>query len=163
MNKKIGILFICLISLFLISAVSANDNFESNSANASEGNTIYQITSGLSNEDIQYMFDNSMDGDTFEFTSKEYKNISLVVDKKLNIVSIENSVVYASNQVSDKARSLGITDTFGFYFTSKSSGSLLSGITIIATNCDYGVVIDSSDNTTIENNRVNGGKNSVLV
>ena len=162
MNKKIAVLFTCLISLFLMSAVSATDAVQEDSTIASD-NTVYQITSDLSNDDIQYMFDNAMDGDTFEFTSKDYQDISLVVDKTLNIVSKKNSVVHASNQLSDKAKNLGITSTFGFYFTPKSSGSVLSGITIISSGCDYGIVVDSSDNTTIEDNVIAGGKNCVLV
>jgi parallel beta-helix repeat protein len=170
MNKKIlNILFICLICLFLISSVNAADN--DTVIIADEGNDIvagssvssnHQITSDLSNDDIQGMFDNANDGDTFEFSDAEYENISLVVDKKLNIVSNSNSKVYTSNQITSKAESLGITNTFGFYFTSNSCGSILSGITIIASNSDYGVIVNSSD-VTIKNNVITGGRNGVLI
>lgn len=161
MNKKsLAILFICVISLFLVSAVSASENQTDTTLAA---NSNYQITSDLSNKDIQNLFDNANEGDTFEFTDKEYKNISLIVDKKLNIVSKKNSALYADNHLSSNARSSGITNTFGFYFTSNGGGSLLSGITIIASDCDYGILIDSSDKTTIKNNVVVGGKNAVLI
>ena len=183
MDKKfLNVLFICLISLFLISAVCATDESQTNdtvtlnddlgSSLAADEDSNYQITaansnhritSNLTNDDIQFMFDNAADGDTFEFTDKEYKNVSLVVDKKLNIISKSNSVIYANNQITDKAKSLGITNTFGFYFTSNSAGSILSGITIIAQCCDYGVVVDSSDNVTIKNNGITGGNNAVLL
>ncbi|AMD17683.1 hypothetical protein TL18_06395 [Methanobrevibacter sp. YE315] len=164
MNKKIiNILFICLISLFLVSAVSAADESQANGIVTSYDNTVYQITSDLTNENVQFMFDNAIDGDTFEFTDKKYDGVSLVVDKKLNIVSKQNSVVHTSNQLTDKARSLGITDTFGFYFTPNSGGSVLTGIKIIASNSDYGIIVDSSDNTTIKNNIIDGGDNSILV
>ena len=153
-------LFICIIGLFLISAVDAAGNQTNDTLAAGSS---YQITSDLSNRDMQNLFDNANDGDTFEFTDKEYKNISLVVDKKLNIISKKNSVVYADNHLSSKAKSLGITDTFGFYFTSNGGGSLLSGIKIIASDCDYGILVDSSDKTTIKNNVVAGGKNTVLI
>ena len=163
MNKKIiNILFICLIGLFLLSAVNAADVLEDNATLESD-DAVYQITSNLSNDDIQVMFDSANDGDTFDFTDKEYRNISLVVDKKLNIISNNKAVVYSSGKISDKAKSLGITDSFGFYFTSNSCGSILSGITIIASDSDYGVVVDSSDSTTIKNNVVTGGENGVLV
>ena len=109
MNKKMVVLFICFISLFLISAVGAADNVQANSTLNSEYNTEYPITSDLSNNDIQFLFDNAVDGDTFKFISEEYKNTALVVDKKLNIVSEVNSVVYASNKVPSKAKNLGIT------------------------------------------------------
>ena len=79
MDKKVFCLFfICFIGLFVISSVNAvEDKITSD----------YQVTSDLSNEDIQKVFDSANDGDTIEFKSKEYKNISLVVDKKLNIIS----------------------------------------------------------------------------
>ncbi|WP_296877932.1 nitrous oxide reductase family maturation protein NosD [uncultured Methanobrevibacter sp.] len=163
MNKKfLNILFICLISLFLISAVNAANSSKVNETIGSD-NTFYQISSDLSNDDVQKMFDNSNDGDTFEFNDKEYKNISLVVDKKLNIVSNKNSVIYSANQITEKAKDLGISNSFGFYFTSKSCGSVLSGITIVASNSDYGIVVDSSDNSTIKNDNIVGGGNGILV
>ena len=162
MDKKIlNILFICIAGLFLITAVNAADDIQTNESIALGNN--YQVTSDLSNNDIQNMFDNANEGDTFEFTDKEYNNISLIVDKKLNIVSKSDSKVHTTNQITAKAKSLGITNTFGFYFTSNSGGSLLSGITIIASDCDYGICLDSSDKTTIKNNVITGGKNTVLI
>ncbi len=158
MNKVMNILFICFIALFVISAVSATDD-NSNNTNVS---STYQISSDLSNTEIQTMFDNAHDGDQFEFTGDEYNNISLVVDKKLNIVSKKNSKIYTSNKITDKAKTLGISNSFGFYFTSNSCGSILSGVTIIS-NSDYGIVVDSSDNTTIKNVVVKNGKTGVFV
>ena len=165
MNKKaLNLFFISLMFLFLVSSVSAGDIEQDNMIILSGSDANYQIiTSNKSNEDIQSMFDNANAGDTFEFTGKEYNNISLVVDKKLNIISKGGSVVYASNSVSDKAKSLGIDKTFGFYFTKNSAGSILSGITIIASDCDNGIIVDNAKNVHIINNTVTGGKNSVLV
>ena len=161
MDKKFyNILFICLISIFLVSAVSAADEIKDNETLAS-GN--YQITSDLDNEAIQTMFDSASEGDTFEFTDSTYNDISLVVDKKLNIVSNSNSKIYTSGQLSTKAGNLGIADTFGFYFTSDGAGSVLSGITIIASNSDCGIIIDSANDVTVDNNVITGGKNCILV
>lgn len=79
MNKRyLCILFICSVSLFLISAVSAADENQTNDVLSSNN---YQIASNLSNIDIQSMFDDANEGDTFEFADGEYENISLVVDK----------------------------------------------------------------------------------
>ena len=148
----------------MVSSVNAGDIQQDNMIVLSDSNDNYQIiTSNLSNDDIQYKFDNANDGDTFEFTNKEYNNISLVVDKKLNIISKNESVVYASNCISDKAKSLGIEETFGFYFTKNSAGTILSGITIIASNCDNGIIVDNTKNVQIINNAVVGGTNGVLV
>lgn len=165
MNKKAFNLFIIsLLLLFFISSVNAADAGQGNITILSDSNSNYHtITSDLSNDDIQSQFDNANDGDTFVFTDGRYNNISLVVNKKLNIISKNNSTVYASNKLTDKARSLGIDKTFGFYFTSKSAGSILSGITIIATGCDCGVMVDNAKNVAIKDNRIVGGKNCILV
>ncbi len=149
--------------LFLLSSVSAMDVQDSNMTIVSSGDSYNIITSNLSNEDIQLKFDNADDGDTFEFTDEKYDNISLIVDKKLNVISKNNSLVYASNQITDRAKDLGIDKTFGFYFTSNSAGSVLSGITIIASDSDYGVVVDNARNIKIKDNKVVGGANSLLI
>ena len=162
MNKKaFNLFFIFLIGLFLISAAYASDDSQINETVKAPQTT--QITSGLSNDEMQTIFDNAHNGDTIEFTSKEYKNVSLVVDKKVNIVSNKGSVVYASDKVSDKAKSLGIDKTFGFYFTSNSAGSVLSGITIRASNSDNAIIVDGTNNVVIKNNKIIGANNSVLV
>ena len=126
--KKVNIVFkffiICLFALFLVSTVSAND--EVVNTNFSDGNS-YIVTSDLSNDEIQSMFDNANNGDTFQFTSKDYDNISLIVNKQLNLLSSKNSTINVASSLSDKAKNLGIGNTFGFYFTQNSSGSLLSG------------------------------------
>jgi len=162
MNKKtIILLFVCFTCLLLISTVNATD--ESNNNLTSQSNS-YQVTNELSNDDIQVIFDNANDGDTIQFTSKEYKNLSIVVDKKLNVISSAHSKIYASDSITSKAQELGIDKTFGFYFTRNSGGSVLSGITIISNSNEYGVIVDSSDNTTVKNNVITGGnKAGVLI
>ena len=162
MNKKVStVLFILIIGLFLISTVNAADTspFDDGVSTSNE----HEITSDLSNDDIQSMFDNADDGDTFKFTSKEYNDVSLVVDKNLSIISEKNSIVNAANTVSDKAKSLGISKTFGFYFTSNSAGSILSGITIVASNCDNAIIVDGARDIEITNNTIVGATNSVLI
>lgn len=165
MNKKFNnLLFIFIVGLFLISTAYASDNnSQVDNPILSEKNGEYEVTSDLSNEKIQTMFDNAKDGDTFKFTSNEYNNISLVVDKQLNIISKKNSVVNVYDKVTDKAKSLGIDKTFGFYFTSNSAGSILSGITIKAKNADNAIIVDGTNNVTIKNNVIAGATNSVLV
>ena len=163
MDKKVfNLFFISLLFLFLVSSVSATDIQDDNMTILSSGSNHF-ITSDLSNDDVQSQFDNANDGDTFEFTDPEYQDISLVVDKKLNIISKKDSVVYVSDEVSDKARDMGIDKTFGFYFTSNAAGSILSGINIVASNSDYGIVADNTRNIKITNNNVTGGGNGVLI
>ena len=163
MDKKVfNLFFISLLFLFLVSSVSATDIQDDNMTILSSGSNHF-ITSDLSNDDVQSQFDNANDGDTFEFTDHKYQDISLVVDKKLNIISKKDSVVYVSDEVSDKARDMGIDKTFGFYFTSNAAGSILSGINIVASNSDYGIVADNTRNIKITNNNVTGGGNGVLI
>lgn len=163
MDKKLfNLFFISLLLLFLVSSVNAMDVQDDNMTIISSGNN-HIITSNLSNEDIQLEFDNAKDGDTFEFSDGTYNNISLIVDKKLNIISKNNSAIYASNNINDRAKSLGIEKAFGFYFTSKSAGTVLSGITIIASDSNYGIIVDNTNNLKIKNNTLNGGLNSILV
>ena len=162
MNKKVAYLFfMSLLLLSLVSVVNAADVQDDNITIVSSCNHI--ITSNLSNDDIQSQFDNANDGDTFEFTDGEYNNISLIVNKKLNIISNNNSVVYTSNQITPMAKSLGINKTFGFYFTSKCAGSVLSGITIIASSGDYGIIVDNTDYVKIKDNEVFGGLNGIFI
>ncbi|WP_407393019.1 right-handed parallel beta-helix repeat-containing protein [Methanobrevibacter sp.] len=159
-KKALNLFFIFIVGLFLVSAVYASDNSQVNDTIASSD---IQITSDLSNNDIQNLFDDANEDTTFEFTDKEYNNISLVVDKKLNIVSNSNSVVNVLDGVSDTAKSLGIDKTFGFYFTSNSAGSVLSGITIKANSCDSAIIVDGASNVNIKNDYITGGDNSVLI
>ena len=164
MNKKaLNLFFISILFLFLVSSVSATDVYDNNITYLSDSGNYQIITSDLSNDDIQSLFDNAKSGDTFEFTDKEYKDTSLVVDKKLNIISKNNSTVYASSYVNDKAKSMGIEKTFGFYFTSNSAGSILSGITIISSDSNYGIVVDNTKNVQIKDNKVVGGITNILV
>lgn len=159
-NCVLNISLIVLFALCLISAVSASDNTNSiNSTNA----THYVVSSQLSNNEIQSMLDNASDGDVFEFTSSKYNNISLVIEKQLKIVSKNNSTINVAIVPSQKASALGISNTFGFYFTKNSSGSSLSGFNIIASSADNAVIIDASSNTIIENNAISKAKNNVLV
>ena len=154
-NKVLIVLIICLFALCFISSVSANDDF----ANG----TTYSITSDLSNSEIQMMFDGASNGDTFDFTSKNYDNISLVVDKRLKIISNKNSTINVATSLTDKAKDMGLSNTFGFYFTQNSSGSILSGLNIMAANADYAVILDKSSNTIVEKNDISQALNNVLV
>ena len=63
MDKKvITILFI--IGLFLVSAAYATDSPQANDTVVPSSGNEREVTSDLSNEDIQSMFDNANEGDT---------------------------------------------------------------------------------------------------
>ena len=159
-NIVFNLLIICLFALCLVSCVYANDEVVNNDFSTG---TSYSITSDLSNDEIQTMINSAGNGDTFEFKSKNYDNISLIIDKQLKIVSNKNSTINVGTSFSQQAKDLGIGNTFGFYFTQNSSGSILSGFNIIATSADYAVVLDKSSNTIVENNTISKAVNNVLV
>lgn len=162
-KKLLNLFIICLLGLILVSSVYGADELQYSNDDIVMGTTIYDVSSDLSNDDIQSMLDNAGQGDTFNFVSKEYKGISLVVDKKVNIISNVNSTVYTSGDLSNKAQELNTDKTFGFYFTKNSAGSVLSGFNIIAASSDYGVIVDNSDNTIVKGNSIVGAGNNLLV
>lgn len=162
-KKLLNLFIICLLGLILISSVYGADELQYSNDDIVMGTTIYDVSSDLSNDDIQSMLDNAGQGDTFNFVSKEYNGISLVVDKKVNIISNVNSTVYTFGELSNKAQELNIDKTFGFYFTKNSAGSVLSGFNIVAASSDYGVIVDNSDNTIIRENSIVDAGNNVLV
>lgn len=162
-KKLLNLFIICLLGLILVSSVYGADELQFSNDDVAVEGTVYDVSSDLSNNDIQSMLDNAGQGDTFNFVSKEYKGISLVVDKKVNIVSNVNSTIYTSGDLSNKVQELNTDKTFGFYFTKNSAGSVLSGFNIIAASSDYGVIVDNSDNTIVKGNSIVGAGNNLLV
>ena len=114
MDKKVFSIFIfSLLFLFFVSSVSAVNIEDNNMTSLSDGsNTNQNIANDISNDEIQSKFDNAKDGDTFVFIDTEYNDISLVVDKKLNILSKNASIVYSSDKLTDKAKNLGLRILF---------------------------------------------------
>ena len=105
MDKKVfNIFIVSLLFLFLVSSVSAANIHDNNMTVLTDGCNYQPITSDLSNDDIQSKFDSANDGDTFEFTDVEYRDISLIVNKKLNIISKNKSLVYTSGKLNDNGQ-----------------------------------------------------------
>lgn len=114
------------------------------------------VTSGLQNYDIQALIDGAQAGDTIDFMGNTYSNIALIVNKKLNIISRINTILSSSNSTGVNGASMGLTETFAFYFTKNSSGSVISGFNIL-TNSDYGIMAENAKNITISSNNISGG------
>jgi parallel beta-helix repeat protein len=136
------------------------------------------IDSNLNNQDIQLLIDNANHGDTFNFVGKRYDNISLVVNKKLNIISSVKTVITTSsssnnnnnnngngnnnksnnnsNGNNNNNNGLDLSESFGFYFGKNSYGSTFSGFTIIS-NSDYGIILENTSKIEIKYNSINGG------
>lgn len=161
-NKPLFVVIFLIILFFaFINSVSA---MEDNDITLDETklltvNSVHNISYDISNDDIQSIFDNANSGDTIQFNDKSYDNISIVVNKKLNIVSTKGSTIKTSNSISKKAQSIGIDKSFGFYFTKLASGSVLKGITLTG-NSDYEIFVEGGTDITIANNNISGGKSA---
>lgn len=156
-GKVILFILVIIFCFALITSVSATDNTNSTEVGLSSSSNTYNVNSSLNTEEIQKVFDGAKSGDTINFTSKNYNNFSVVVDKKLNIISDSNSVLNTNSQLSTKAKSLGLGNSFGFYFTNSSSGCLLRGFTLNG-NADYQIIVNGANNINIRNNTINGGR-----
>lgn len=120
-------------------------------------NSAYKISSSSSNDEIQSIFDSLKSGDTVEFVDKNYNNISIVVTKKVNIISSKNSVINTVDSISAKARQMGIENSFVFYLSNAASGSVIKGLTFTG-NADYPILVEGADSITIENNTIKAGE-----
>ncbi|MEA4957393.1 hypothetical protein SDC9_08500 [bioreactor metagenome] len=108
MNKKNNIIFtiiIIFLILFSINLISAKTiNIEDSSNYGSISNS-YDNSTNISNnspnsainENIQRIIDNSNDGDTINFKGDKYNNLTLIINKKLNIISTVNTKIENSN------------------------------------------------------------------
>ncbi|MBR5503191.1 MAG: right-handed parallel beta-helix repeat-containing protein [Methanobrevibacter sp.] len=156
----------------LISTISATDNLTTSTNSATNNLTtsdmdtgpttsIHNVYSNSTNDEIQAIFDSCLDGDTIQFEDSSYNNLSIVVDKKLNIISTKNSLIN-SGSISNKAKSMGIDESFAFYFTNLSSNSLIKGLTFKGSS-DYLIEVQGANNISIVNNSFSGGKKSVIL
>lgn len=159
-NKgMIRFIFLIIIIFTLINSVSAI-NFNDttlDATNKSSKSLVHNVYSSSTNDDIQSIFDNSNIGDTIQFNDKSYNDISIVVNKRVNIISTKNSIIHTSNSISPKAKEMGIKNSFGFYFTNLASGSVIKGLTITG-NADYGIMVEGGTDISILNNVVSGGE-----
>lgn len=171
-NKKEEYTHVLKISVFLIMLLLCFGFISSVSASS------YDVSSDLSNDDIQNIIDSSSSGDSINFLDGSYNDVSLIVDKKLNIISNPSSsandnvsetertnngsIMHTSNSINSKAENMGINKSFGFYFTQNSIGSILSGFTLIG-NADYGIILNGTSNVNLKNNTIDGVKGGILI
>ena len=139
-----------LVFLFMLIIIFIGLNISTVSA------ATIDIDSGLQNSDIQTLIDGSQQGDTINFIGNNYENISLIINKKLNIISTKNSLIISNNSNGIQGSSMGITSTFAFYFSNNSSGSVISGFNILS-NSDYGIIAENVKNIFIGLNNISAG------
>ena len=98
----------------------------------------YNVDVGSNNNDIQSIIDKASSGDTIQFLGSEYDNISLVINKTLNLVGAATGTLIKaiSNEsyIPKVAADNDVAGTAAFYFLntsgSSASGSSISGFNI---------------------------------
>lgn len=139
-------------SIFLLLFIAIFFGINLNTVSAATIN----VDPGLQNYDIQTLINEAHSGDTINFTGNSYNNISLIINKKLNIISLIKTVINGNNSTGVNGSNMGLTETFAFYFAGNSSGSVISGFNIL-TNSDYGIIAENTKNVTINSNNISGG------
>lgn len=120
--------------------------------------TIINIKEGATSSEIQSIIDNADIGSTLNFVGKTYTNISLTINKALNIVTKIETTIYGSSK-----NTIGEAFSSVFYFTENSSGSVISGFNI-KTDGNYGILANNANNITIiKNNISNANKSAILI
>ena len=121
--------------------------------------TIRYVDSGASNSDIQTIIDQADVGDTIQFKGNEYDNLSLIINKTLNLVGASTgTLIKAINNASyipSSVQNMGINNTAAFYFLN-AIGCSLSGFNI--TSMDIPVSDIGYNNSLIYGSNANGLK-----
>ncbi len=135
-------------------------------------NPTYQVSSTMNNSQIQSIIDNAGIGDTIEFLTGVYSNISLSITKSLNLIS--DGAVLNGNGTSSVININGnaASGTNMSNFTINGNGS--SGINIVNThdlnignniiqNCTNAISVNNSGNLNINNNNVSNSSAGVIL
>lgn len=132
------------------------------------------ITSNMTNSEIQSVLNNAASGDTINFLGQLYKNIQLTINKTLNIVTSVGTVLSGSNPNSavfliNGSQASG-TNISGFTINSSGSGILVNNtcnVTIsndsISSTNGSAITVNESSNTNIRHDSVNGSSAGVNV
>lgn len=123
------------------------------------------VNSGMSNADIQGYINNATPGDTINFASGTYNNISLTINKALNMVGNGATILGNGSSVFTITGANGLTiNGFNININSTTGGDGITGKNVF--NCvienndishgdDAINIFQSYKNLTIQNNNVN--------
>ncbi|MGL4669339.1 MAG: right-handed parallel beta-helix repeat-containing protein [Methanobacteriaceae archaeon] len=151
--KKIIRILIVLVLAMSIGTVVAQENY------AAE----HTVESTNTSVQIQALIDAAGNGDTIKFLTGTYDNISLIINKTLNIVADDEGVTINANtnftKVTQEMLNAVGNYTAAFYFVSGSEDSVLSGFHLNASDEENTTLI-SAKNTNglvIQNNTLTNG------
>jgi parallel beta-helix repeat protein len=106
-------------------------------------NTNINVTSGMTNAEIQSIIDNAASGSTIEFIGSLYENLQLTINKQLNIIS----------NVGTKITTSSTLPVFTINGT-QAAGTTIKGFTIVNTGTGPGILIKNTSNVTISNDQI---------
>ena len=109
------------------------------------------ITSTMTNSEIQNALDNAASGDTINFLGTLYTNIQLTINKTLNIVTTVGTVLSGSNSPGSAVFLIN---------GSGASGTQISGFNIAGS--DSGILINNTSNVNISNCNINASDGSAV-
>ena len=104
----------------------------------------YNTSSVSLNKQIQEILNSAKNGDTIEFLGRSYENISLIINKSLNIVTNVKTVITGSNSVNSIFIINGV----------KSSGTNITGFNLRAIN-GSGIIAHNTTKITLSKNNIN--------
>lgn len=174
MNKKLAIfLFLSLILLNMGIETASATKIQIN-----DSSTFDTSTMSL-NDQIQNILNNAGKGDTLEFLGNYYANISLVINKPINIISHAQTMINGSLKPSTVNNSIFLingstssgTNITGFNLHSMNSDGIVlqnaSKVTISQNSLNTvngtGIKITESSNINIKNNSLNGSKTGIFI
>ena len=137
--------------IMLLSALIIGVSMFATSVEPASAATI-NVSSGMTNAQIQSILNNAESGDTVNFLGKIYTNIQLTINKALKIVTSVGTVL--SGPSSSNSAVISIKG-------SQSSGTKISGFTINAAGT--GILINNTRNVTISNDSVSSTKGTAVL
>ena len=137
---------IMLLSVFIIGMSMFATSIEPTSA------ATVNVTSNMTNSQIQSVLNNASSGDTINFLGAFYENIQLIINKTLNIVTSVGTVLSGSSSSNSAVFLIN---------GSKSSGTTISGFIINATGS--GIIVNNTINVTIKNDSINAEGTGITV
>ncbi|MDR0900801.1 MAG: right-handed parallel beta-helix repeat-containing protein [Methanobrevibacter sp.] len=137
------IIFILISSIQSISAIDIQDA------------SYYSSGSFSLSQQIQNIIDTAKDGDTIRFLGKYYEDLTLVINKKLNIVSNIGTTI----ENSDTTNNL---NTIFFINSSSSAGTTIIGFNII-NDKGNGIELNNTKNIGISENNISAKDSGISI
>ena len=146
--KKIS--YILLIFLILISINSISG---ANIVDIQDSSFYNDPALSLSNQ-IQKIIDAALEGTTINFLGTNYVDLTLIINKSLNIISSTGTTIQNSNSL----------NAVFFINGSSASGTNISGFNIINDNINgNGITLNNTKNIIIKNNHIKANGSSIAV